>query len=107
MYLPKDFKKDERTLKKCEAKTGWFKSKKPEFTGWKMNLPKEWKTRKLRQREIKGIEATGVIIVPNTAGSELLNKLILKEAQIARVTGYMVKMAEGNGVPLNRLFPAP
>ena len=72
-----------------------------------MNLPKEWKTRKLRQREIKGIEATGVIIVPNTAGGELLNKLILKEAQIARVTGYMIKMVEGNGVPLSRLFPAP
>ena len=47
------------------------------------------------------------MMIPNTQDAELLNGLILKEAQLSKVTGYMVKLVEGNGVPLNRALPPP
>ena len=45
--------------------------------------------------------------VPNTLDSILLNSLVLKEAQLSRVTGYSIKLVEGNGMPLSKLFPTP
>ena len=50
---------------------------------------------------------TTVMTVPNTCDGMLLNNLIQKEAQICKLAGYCIKLVEGNGVPLNRMFPAP
>ena len=72
-----------------------------------MTLPKEWRPKTIRQRRIDGCDITSVIIVPNTHQSELLDKLIQKEAQLSRLTGYSIKLVEGNGIPLSRLMPAP
>ena len=70
-------------------------------------VPKEWSERKLRQRRIDGVNISTVMVIPNSHNAELLNGLVLKEAQLSRVTGYMVKLVEGNGVPLSRILPPP
>ena len=61
----------------------------------------------MRERNIKDIKVSTVMVVPNTEGSELLNKLVQKEAQLCKITGYRVKLVEGNGTPLSRAIPQP
>ena len=74
-----------------------------------MNVPKQWIQRKrnLRQRKIEGFDITSMMVVPNTEGSELFYLLVQKEAQLCKISGYRMKMVEGNGVPLSRLFSTP
>ena len=72
-----------------------------------MEVPREWKKKTLRQRNIEGTEVTSIMSVPNTAGGELINRLIQKEAQLSRISGYRVKLVEGNGIPINKFFPSP
>ena len=105
LYLSKHYKQGERILLKKSAKCNWFHGKRK--SSWRQLIPKEWKEHKLRQRTIKGIDVTTVIIVPNTNNSCLLNKLIQKEAQLGRITGYNAKLVEGNGIPIIRLLPPP
>ena len=109
LYLSKEYNKETRMLNKLDGKTSWFrkKAKLKDQTRWKLNIPREWRQRKLRQRRIEGLEPSTVMIIPNTADNELLDRLIQKEAQLARVTGYTVKLIEGNGIPLARMFPPP
>ena len=53
------------------------------------------------------MEVTSVMIVPNSADGILLNQLNKKEEQVNKLTGYSIKLVEGNGVPLYRSFPIP
>ena len=72
-----------------------------------MNIPKEWKKKKVRQRDIKDVEISSIMTVPNTKDGELLTRLVQKEAQLCKLTGFRVKLVEGNGILLSRLFPSP
>ena len=110
LYYSRDYKREERAINKARAKTNWFRNKGSDglqSDSWKTLLPREWRNRTLRQRNIDGIEVTTVMTVPNTLDSILLNSLVLKEAQLSRVTGYSIKLVEGNGMPLSKLFPTP
>ena len=107
LYLAKDFKKRERMLQKRLAKTNWFKKSGKCVNNWRINIPKAWRPAKFRQRRLEGIDITTVMIVPNTDKGVLLDSLIKKEAQLAKLTGYCVKLVEGNGTPLARVFPTP
>ena len=105
---------------KALSKSTWFKgkNKKSDLSGagarskvqarcWKTLLPHEWKEKHLRQRHVDGVEVSTVMVVPNTADSFLLNELIKKEAQLCKISGYHIKLVEGNGLQLCRLFPTP
>ena len=59
------------------------------------------------QRRLERIDITTVMMVPNTHKGVLLDSLIKKEAQLAKLTGYCVKLVEGSGTPLARVFPSP
>ena len=122
LYLSKEYRREERALTKARAKTNWFKSKSTstesdskekkenkhtQSDSWKTLLPREWRKRCIRQRNIAGTQVTTVMTVPNTCDGMLLNNLIQKEAQLCKLAGYCIKLVEGNGVPLNRMFPAP
>ena len=121
LHLSKEYMKEERLFNKARAKSGWFKDSKlkgkiengkkhessEQTKSWKTLVPKQWKEKITRQREVEGVNISTVMVVPNTDESELLNLLIQKEAQLCRITGYRTKLIEGNGVPLNRLLPAP
>ena len=108
LYLSKNFNKENRILEKSGAKTEWYLGKKNvPGSNWKMDIPKCWRPKKIRQRAIAGIETTTVMTVPNSPESKLLNNLILKEAQLSRITGYSIKLVEGNGTPLSRILPKP
>ena len=106
LHMSKEYMRNERWLAKTMAKNNWYDKKKV-FRGWRQMLPKEWKPRQLRQRRIQGIPVTSVMIVPNTFNSCLLNRLILKEAQLSKISGYQLKLVEGNGTPISKLMPAP
>ena len=106
LHMSKNYMKEDRWLKKKISQNNWY-DKKKEFFGWRHLLPKEWKPRQLRQRRIQGIPVSSVMIVPNTHDSCLLNRLILKEAQLSKITGYQMKLVEGNGTQIGRLIPAP
>ena len=75
------------------AKSSWFKkgsrgdgiNNKKLTLSWKNTIPKEWRCRRLRQREVKGFPVSTVIIVPNTPNASLLNAFIQKEAQLTKL----------------------
>ena len=64
--------------------TDWFKpdNKKVKMS-WRMNIPKEWKKKKVRQRDIKDIEISSIMTVPNTKDGELLTRLVQKKPNFA------------------------
>ena len=91
LYLSKKYKKGERLLTKAMAKGNWYKGKAQlnQSESWKSKVPKEWRNKCLRQRTIEGVKLSTVMMVPNTSRGELIDKLIEKEAQLSRITGYM------------------
>ena len=120
LFRGKLFQRETRLLDKALSKTTWFRGRhrrhvagntetgsKTQANCWKTLLPKEWKETQLRQRHIEGLEISTVMMVPNTAESKLLNELIKKEAQLCKISGYYVKLIEGNGTQLCRMFPQP
>ena len=111
LHLSKRFKKEERIQKKNIAKTSWYmknvNKESMDLNNWRLKVPKVWRTRRLRQRGAEKQKISTVIMVPNTADSLLLDRLVLKEAQLSKITGYAAKLVEGNGTPLCRLFQIP
>ena len=114
------YQREDRLITKALSKNTWFRGKNKKVstppTGtktpvqaqcWKTLLPKEWKVKQLRQRHIEGLEVSTVLIVPNTENGCLLDELIKKEAQLSKLSGYHIKMVEGNGTQLYKLFPSP
>ena len=107
LHPSQKYLKNERILSKAVNKSSWYINKSRRKGRWRASIPQQWKPKRIRQRNIEGIETTSVMIVPNTYDSELVNSLIKKEAQISRLTGYSLKLVEGNGTPLARILPAP
>ena len=105
MYTSKLYRKCERIKLKTLNKSSWYSNKSKSKGRWRASIPQQWKPKLTRQRNIDGIDVTSVMIVPNTRDSVLLNGLIKKEAQISRITGYSLKLVEGNGTPLARMLP--
>ena len=109
LFLSKGYDKSGRIISKTLAKTDWYITgrKNKTWKDWRSRVPRCWRERNIRQRNTEIAQVSTVIVVPNTEGSELLNRLVLKEAQLSRLTGYSVKLIEGNGTPLSKLFQIP
>ena len=63
-----------------------------------------WRGTNNFQRTVNNMKFSTILQVPNSKNARLLNSLINKEDELARVTGYNVKLVEKSGMPLSRLF---
>ena len=50
------------------------------------------------------MQYSSMMQVPNTRNARLLNMLVRLEPEMAKVSGFHVKLVESSGVPLSRLF---
>ena len=71
---------------------------------WRDRLQGKWKTKSFNQRRVCGMDYSTIVQVPSTKNGRLMKELVKIEPQLARITGYNVKVVEKSGIQLSRLF---
>ena len=110
LHLAKEYQEEQRQTDKYLARMNWFKPGKTidndlyEAKDWRDALKGVWKGSNTSQRRVKDMKFSSIMQVPNTRDARLLNTLVRIEPEVAKVTGYNVKMVERSGIALSRLF---
>ena len=112
LYLDKYHMEDERHVSKYMAKMTWFKQREggvkeadeDGIKGWRNRLEGTWRGENVVQRKVRHMQFSTLLQVPNTRGGILARNLIKAESELAKMTGYNVKIVEKAGIQSCRLF---
>ena len=104
LYVPKEFQKLKRRLKKIEQKSGWYCNQGDDKSSWRRDLPEGWRGSKPSQFKVHGMEYTSVLMVPNSKSGALMKEISKIEPRLSRTTNYHVKIVEKSGKALSNLF---
>ena len=109
LYLSNSYDKTNRGIKKFLSRYNWYDP--DSFVtdqSWKNDIPQNMRPlpkthAKFGQNESK-MRPTTVLFVPNSHQGALMRDLEKAEPNLAKITGYRVRLVEAGGIPISRLF---